>query len=227
MRHQHAFLVLVTAVAACSNGNAAAGPGADVRSIDGAATAHVTTCESTISGSTHANVKVPAGSTCGLDNVTVQGNVIALEGARVSVRGSHVRGNIQGEKAAVVRISGGVVDGSIQIQDGSSPGEDGVSITDGTLLTQGNIQITKMRTGRIIITDAVVEKGNVQLQENEVSSALDVRRNRVAQNLEVRKHRTGAVKTVSNNTVGQKLTCDENSSPFVVSANTARDSDCP
>lgn len=187
---------------------------------------NTTSCDAAIAGGTYENVNVPPGSNCTLENVTVNGNVTALEGARLVVRDSRVTGNIQGDKAALLHVVGGTIGGNIQIADGDSPGEDGVSISGGTVLTQGSIQVTKMRTGRILITDAILEKGNVQVEENEVTGGLEVRRNRVAQNLEVRKHSTTAAKVVSDNVVGQKLECRENAAPFAAAANSAGEDAC-
>jgi hypothetical protein len=178
-------------------------------------------CTGVVVGGAYENIKVEEGATCTLRGVTVSGNVVALKDARLFVEDSRVDGNIQGENAAVVHVRGGRLGGSLQIHEGASPGELGVSITGGVLLTQGNIQITKMRTGRIVVTDAVVEKGNLQMEENAVTTALEVARNRVAQNLEVRKHGGGAAKVVRDNTVGQKLECTENDPPFVGSPNAA------
>lgn len=187
----------------------------------------VTTCSGAISTGTHENVKVPAGSSCTLQGVTVKGNVVALENARLTIDNSTINGNVQGEKAAAVHISGGTIGGNIQIQDGWSPGELGVSITGGVRLSNGSIQVTKMATGRIVIADAIVEKGSLQLEENSVSEAVEILRNRVAQNLEFRKHLSSAAKTVSENLVGQKLECKENSPPFTAAANSAVDHHCP
>lgn len=182
-------------------------------------------CTGVVVGGTYENVTVPEGSTCTLRGVTVSGNVVALRNARLFVEDSRVDGNIQGDKAAVVHVRGGRLDGNLQMQEGVSTGELGVSITGGTVLTQGNIQVTKMRTGQIVVTDAVLEKGNLQVEENEVTTSLEIARNRVAQNLEVRKNRGGAAKVVRENTVGQKLECKENDSPFVGGPNAASEAE--
>lgn len=182
-------------------------------------------CPGVVVGGTYENITVQEGSTCTLRGVTVSGNVVALKDARLFVEDSRVDGNIQGDKAAVVHVRGGRLGGNLQVQEGVSTGELGVSITGGTVLTQGNIQVTKMRTGQIVITDAVVEKGNLQLEENEVGTGLEVARNRVGQNLEVRKNRGGGAKVVRENTVGQKLECKENESPFTGGPNAASEAE--
>lgn len=182
-------------------------------------------CTGVVVGGTYENIKVEDGRTCTLRGVTVTGNVVALENARLFVEDSRVDGNIQGENAAVVHVRGGRLGGSLQIHEGVSAGELGVSITGGTVLNQGNIQVTKMRTDRILIADAVLEKGNLQVEENAVTGSLEVTRNRVAQNLEVRKHHGGAAKVVRDNTVHQKLECKENESPFVGGPNAASEAE--
>jgi hypothetical protein len=182
-------------------------------------------CTGVVVGGTYENVTVPEGSTCTLRSVTVRGNVNALTNARLVVEDSRVDGNVQGDKAAVVHVRGGRLGGNLQVHEGSSTGEVGVSITGGTVLTQGNIQVTKMRTGQIVITDALVEKGNLQVEENELATGLELARNRVAQNLEVRKNRGAGAKVVRENTVAQKLECKENDSPFLGGPNAAAEAE--
>jgi hypothetical protein len=182
-------------------------------------------CSGIVAGGTYETIKVEEGSTCTLRGVIVRGNVVALKNARLFIEDSRVDGNIQGENAAVVHVRGGRLGGSLQIQEGISTGELGVSITGGTVLTQGSIQITKMRTGQIVVSDAILEKGNLQIEENAVSTGLETTRNRVAQNLEVRKNLGGAAKVVRDNTVGQKLECKENESPFVGGPNVASEAE--
>jgi cytoskeletal protein CcmA (bactofilin family) len=170
---------------------------------------------------TFANVFVPAGRTCHLSRSTVSGNVLAREGSRLFVSDTRVQGNIDGVEARVVQVRGGSLGGSIQIQEGSSPGEVGASVTGGTVLSQGNITIQKMTTGTIRIADVVLRKGNIQVQENSVDSRLELVGNRVAQNLQVFVNRGGGAKTVRGNTVGQTLECKENTRPFTGGPNRA------
>jgi hypothetical protein len=132
-------------------------------------------CTAIVVGGSYDNVTVPEGSTCTLRGVTVRGNVVALKNARLFVEDSRVDGNIQGENAAVVHVRGGRLGGNLQVQEGVSTGELGVSITGGTVLTQGDIQIAKVRTGQIVVADAVLDKGNLQLEENEVATGLEGR----------------------------------------------------
>ena len=124
-------------------------------------------------------------------------------------------------ESRTVQVVGGSLGGSIQIQDGSSPGQIGVSVTGGTVLSQGNITIQKLTTGTIRITDAVLHKGNIQVQENVIGSSLDLRRNRVAQNLQVFVNSGAAAKVVQGNRVSQTLECKENTLPFTGGPNHA------
>jgi hypothetical protein len=218
-------LIGVTAAAiACSDSAAPAGALSSFG--DGTTNGHSAPlsdgyCSGVISGGAYENIKVREGTACTLIDVRVKGNVVALQDARLFVQGSRVEGNIQGENAAVVHVLGGVIGGSVQIHEGSSPGENGVLITGGTVLTQGNIQVTKMRTAQIVVEGALLMKGNLQVEENTVSDLLDVTGNDVRQNLEVRKNRGDGGKFVTVNTVRQKLECRENSGPFTGAPNNA------
>ena len=189
-------------------GPGARGSGDDVR------------CTGTLTG-TFDNVTVPVGATCTLVNSTVEGNVKALEDARLFMSDNHVRGNVEGDKARIVQVSGGTVDGNIQIKDGSSPSELGAAVTGGTVVTGGDIQIEKMSTGRVLVEDARVLKGNIQITENVAGTAIEILRNDVAQNLQVFKNRGGGSKSVTGNAVGQDLQCKENLAPFAGGPNTA------
>ena len=177
-------------------------------------------CTGTLTGSFD-EVTVPVGATCTLSGSTVKGNVKALENARLFMSDTHVGGNVEGDKAAIVQVSGGRVDGNIQIKDGTSHGELGASVTGGTIVTGGDIQIEKMHTARVLVADARVLKGNLQVVENSTSGSLEILRNHVAGNLQVFKNRGGGNKVVSGNTVSQDLQCKENSSPFTGGPNAA------
>jgi hypothetical protein len=181
-------------------------------------------CRGTVSG-TFANVFVPAGATCTLQNATVNGNVLARERSRLYVSNTRVAGNIDGVEARVVQVRGGSLGGSIQIADGSSAGELGAAVYGGTILTQGNIQIKKMNTGKIRIADVRLRKGNIKVEENSTSSTLEVVRNYVAQNIQVWKNRGSGYKTVRGNRVLQIIQCKENTARFVGGPNTAGDTE--
>jgi hypothetical protein len=179
-------------------------------------------CRGTFTG-TFENVIVAEGATCTLTSATVSGNILAKDGSRLYVYETTTAGNIDGVESAILHVRAGRVDGSIQVQDGVSPGKVGVKVSGGTLLTQGNITVQKMQTGSILITDARLPKGNILLQENTVSSRLSLLRNTVAQNLQVFVNGGAGAKAVTNNHVGQTLSCKENQLPFIGRPNTAGD----
>jgi hypothetical protein len=181
-------------------------------------------CRGTVSG-TFANVFVPAGATCTLQNSVVNGNVLARERSRLYVSATRVSGNIDGVEARVVQVKGGSLGGSIQIADGWSAGELGAAVYGGTVLTQGNIQIKKMNTGNIRIADVKLRKGNIKVEENVTSSSLQVVRNYVAQNIQVWKNRGSGQKTVRGNRVLQIVQCKENTRPFVGGPNAAAEAE--
>lgn len=179
-------------------------------------------CRGTVTGSFE-NVYVPEGATCTITGAVVKGNILAKDRARLYVHETTTGGNIDGVEAAIVHVRGGSLEGSIQAQDGRSTGTVGVRVYGGTVLSQGNITIKKMNTGSISITDAILRKGNIQVQENTVGTRLEILRNTVAQNLEVFVNTGAGAKVVTGNRVGQKLTCKDNRAPFTGAPNTAGD----
>lgn len=225
----HPLIILCLAiVTACSSAQgpldqSAGGPAADPPTT-GTETDENFECSGTVRG-TFANVFVPAGASCTLQGSTVNGNVLAREGSRLYVSDTRVAGNIDGVEAAVVQVRGGSLGGSIQIADGSSPGDLGAAVSGGTVLSQGNIQIIKMRTGHIRIADVSLEKGNIKVEENSTGSGLEVEGNSVAQNIQVFKNRGEGGKTVRHNRVGQVLQCKENAAPFVGGPNAAAEAE--
>ena len=180
-----------------------------------------TPCIGALSG-TFDNVTVPFGASCTLQHSTIRGNLRALEDAQLYVLGTLVHGNIQGDRARVVQVVGGQVDGDIQILAGTSPGALGAAVTGGTVVTFGNIQIQQMRTGRILISDAHVNTGNIQVTENVVGDRLEILRNFSGANLQVFGNSGAGPKTVAGNTVALSLQCQGNDPPFTGQANTAR-----
>jgi hypothetical protein len=226
---------LVLAATACASGNEPtnsrlgdeagfSGPGADGDGPPPGGVDENFNCRGTAEGSFD-NVFVPAGATCRLENSTVSGNVLAREGARLHVVNTVVDGNIDGVEARAVVVEGGRLGGSIQIADGDSPGELGAAVIGGTVLTQGNIQVIKMRTGRILITDVRLEQGNIKVEENLVGDGLEVRNNDVAQNLQVFKNGGTGPKEVRDNRVRQIAQCKENSAPFTGGPNDAAEAE--
>lgn len=181
-------------------------------------------CTGTVTG-TFANVFVPADATCRLQDATVNGNVLARERSQLYVSGTRVAGNIDGVEANIVQVEGGSLEGSIQIADGQSPGALGAAVFGGTVLTQGNIQIVKMNTGRILIADVRLEKGNIKVEENSTGEALEVLRNYVAQNIQVNVNRGSGAKAVRDNRVLQIVQCKENTTPFEGGPNNAAEAE--
>ena len=106
-------------------------------------------CRGTISNRTiDDNVKVPAGASCTLSNVTVKGNVQAEENAPVSltVTNSRVDGDIQVKYArTAVTVSGTTVGGNIQVVEGRS------AIALSSNVVGGDIQVFKNSTGATVI----------------------------------------------------------------------------
>lgn len=82
-----------------------------------------------------------------------------------------------------------------------------------------------MNTSRILLTDVTLNKGNIQITENNTGGSLEILRNHVAQNLQVFKNRGSGGKVVSGNTVGQDLQCKENTSPFTGGPNSTGDTE--
>ncbi len=179
-------------------------------------------CVGSFTGGRYKEVFVPEGRTCTLAGAEVSGNILAREGARLFVSDTRVDGNIDGVKAAVVQVRGGTLGGSIQISEGSSPGALGAAVI-GTVLSQGNIEITKMRTGSVRVEGARLDKGNIKLEENTTSAALAAVRNAVAQNLQVFKNDGAGAKTVRDNRVFQIVQSKENTRPCTGGPNQAGD----
>ncbi len=183
----------------------------------------ISSCSQGLTG-TFEDITIRRGETCTVRDAVVNGNIKALEGSRLYVMDTRVRGNIQGDEAAIVHVTRGTVNGDIQISDGRSPGAVGASVV-GTTVTGGNIQIEKMRTGSIVVSDARVLEGNIQVVENSTSDRLRIEDNRVGGNLQVFKNAGAGSKTVRGNTVSQDLQCKENSTPFTGGPNSAGDTE--
>ena len=220
-------LSLCLALAACDSGTGIDAPNALSAGDESATTVNADgdyNCTGTVTG-TFENVIVPPGATCRLQRADVKGNVLAKERATLYVSGTDVEGNVDGVEARLVQVNGGTIGGSIQIADGSSEGELGAAVYGGTVLTQGNIQIIKMRTGSIRIEDVRLEKGNIKVEDNSTSRSMVVENNVVAQNVQVLKNRGSGSKSVRHNTIGQAVQCKENSAPFTGTPNRAGDAE--
>jgi hypothetical protein len=177
-------------------------------------------CRGTVTG-TFQDVIVPAGATCTIQGSTVNGNVLARERSRLFISATRVAGNIDGVAASVVQVKGGSVGGNIEVGDGSSPGEVGVAVYAGTVLTRGDLRVRRMNTGEIRIADIRLRNGSITVEENFVSSSLRVVRNFVAKDVTVRRNRGAGQKIVRNNEVLQTIKCEENAPPFVGGPNQA------
>lgn len=219
----------IAALTACASDSAGGLGPSDPRNLEGIDVDTLTRvnaegdyyCRSGVTG-TFENIIVPEGATCTVASATMKGNFLAKDGARLYVLEVAIKGNIEGAEAAVVHVRGGRIEGNIQAQEGSSEGE-GIRVSGGTVLTQGNITIKKMRTGTITITDTYLVKGNIQVQENTVGDAIQITGNRVAQNLEVFVNDGNGAKVVTGNRVSQKLSCKDNQGPFTGTPNQAGD----
>jgi hypothetical protein len=103
------------------------------------------------------NVLVPVGASCRLLNVTVTGNVKALENSRLYINGTNVRQNVIGDKADVVQLVGNTLVGPVPA--GRNTVRENVLITDGdntpasgstnvamcsTTVEEGKVHIEKM-----------------------------------------------------------------------------------
>ena len=221
MKYPAILLAAAVTVIACQDANEPAGINEDAMNAQVGTTSDER-CVGTLSG-TFENVFVPVGKTCTLQNSTVQGNVKALPNSRLYMTNNRVKGNIDGDEAVLVHVRGGTVEGSIQIKEANSPSALGASITGGTVLTQGNIQIEKMNTGGILIADVVLTKGSIKVEENLTRTRFEIVRNRVAQNVQVFKNRGTNQKFVRNNRIGQIVQCKENQRPFTGGPNQAGD----
>lgn len=177
-------------------------------------------CTTALTGTYDDDIIVPVGGICTLQGATVDGNVKALEGAELYVIDSRVTGNIEGDEARIVHVLGGTVEGNIQIKDGTSSRAMGAMVV-GTTVTEGNIQIEKMRTGEILVDGAAVLKGDLQVVENHTSIRLHLLNSPVAGNLQVSKNQGAGDKLVQQNEVSQALQCKENTSPFTGGPNAA------
>jgi hypothetical protein len=172
------------------------------------------------------------GSISLFDRNRVLGNVSAVDDAFLNVLDSWVDGNVEGDKALVVDVLRSVVGGNITAREGTG----GFARVCGTVVENGNIQVTKLSDSGVLIGDDFfcgfgfgggneVRKGNIQAAENLIAPAfrtLGIDQNTVPQgNLQVLKNRGDSEKTVQFNTVGKNLQCFENTPPFVGTPNTA------
>jgi hypothetical protein len=178
------------------------------------------------------NVVVPEGAFCDITNAQVQGNIKALRDSTLFVAGNNrIGGNVEGDKARDVEIfnRGALLPNIIQ--------GNGVIVEDsiatficGAMIPRGDIIVVKNRGGLLGIGGPfcvgfgggnTVERGNIKVEDNVITSSFEVSDNRVGQNLQVFKNAGSASKRVANNTAGESVQCFDNVPPFVGGPNFA------
>lgn len=184
----------------------------------------------TLSGTSVRQVLVPENSSCTLDNVTVEKDVVVLEGGRVFVSGSTIGDDLRAEDAASIRVDCRVVSGACS--DTSSVGDDivvsgttsvpsgfsanyicnGTSVGDGVEISESN---TPWQIGGGFCENStqpvrgVAIGGELEVEGNQAPVGID--RNRIARDLDVEDN--GALVTITNNFVGDDLECHDNNPP--------------
>lgn len=151
------------------------------------------TCTSTMSGTRDDNIYVPAGRSCTLNNINLDGDVKLGSRASVTINGGSISGNVQAEEAhpASVVVKGTRIDGNVQV---------------------------KYATGTVSVTNATVD-GNIQVEEGRAN--VTINGNRVGGDVQLFKNPAGA-KAINNNTIGGNLQCKENTPPPTGSGNVVR-----
>jgi len=153
-------------------------------------------CAELAGGSTDADVRVPAGETCTLDNARVGPNVILARDATLHARGSSIGGNVLSEGAAAVNLlDGTTVGGNIHVERSG-----GVQVIDARV--DGNIHL-EHNTGMIVINNSVVD-GSIEIEEN--TGGVEISGNTVGGKLECEENTpppTGGGNTVNGEREGQ------------------------
>lgn len=172
------------------------------------------------------NVVVPEGAFCDISNSQIKGNIKALRDSTLFVSGNNsIGGSVEGDKARDVEIfnRGGLPN---VIQGNGVIVEDSIeTFVCGAVLPHGNIVIVKNRGALLGVGGPfcagffgggnTLERGNIKVEDNVISSSLEVSDNRVGQNVQVYKNSGAAAKRVANNTVGESVQCFDNVPPFV------------
>jgi hypothetical protein len=172
------------------------------------------------------NVVVPEGAFCDISNSQIRGNIKALRDSTLFVAGNNqIGGNVEGDKARDVEIfnRGGLPN---VIQGNGVIVEDSIeTFICGAVLPRGDIIVVKNRGALLGIGGPfctvffgggnTVERGNIKVEDNVITSSFEVSDNRVGQNLQVFKNTGPASKRVANNTVGESVQCFDNTPPFV------------
>jgi hypothetical protein len=179
------------------------------------------------------NVVVPEGALCDITNSQITGNIKALQNSTLFVAGGNtIGGNVEGDKARDVEIFNrgallpNVIHGNGVIVEDSIE-----TFVCGAVLPHGNIIIVKNRGALLGVGGPfcagffgggnTVERGNIKVEDNVISSSLEVSDNRVGQNVQVYKNTGAASKRVANNTAGESVQCFDNLPPFVGGPNFA------
>ncbi len=102
------------------------------------------------------NVKVTR--SCGLDQVSVKGNVMVERGATLNMYNSRVEGNLESKgRFQQVTASGNTIDGNIQLKEG-------VAADLKNNHVDGNIELEK-NTGKLVVQSNSID-GNLVCKEN-------------------------------------------------------------
>jgi hypothetical protein len=199
-------------------------------------------CNGVFAGATFDNVVVPENGACTLVGSTVRGNVKVLTNAYFEANATRVIGNVEGDRALTIFVhEGSQVGGNVQgdktaqvflfDSDVAGNAEAKESIEDfGAaqvcgMSIGGNVEVQKMGTDVLVGDPLALDcagntvEGNIKVEENFTDVELTIRGNTVRGNLEVFKNEGPSDKAVQSNTGGEKLTCKENSPPFVGSPN--------
>jgi hypothetical protein len=180
-----------------------------------------TECVGLLHSGTFQNVIVPPGRTCFLVQSTVTGNVIALEGSRLTTSENEIAGNIEADKAGFAELVSDIVGGDVVIADGRGDAEaPGSFRVDRLTLTHGNVH-ARGNDGGLTIRDNQLLEGSIDVKDNVASTFLNVSRNQVARNIDVSKNTGPGNKTVRANTAGHSIKCHRNEPPFFAELNVA------
>lgn len=183
----------------------------------------ITECMGTITGGTYDRIVVPAGATCHLDGVTVNGNVRIFAGSALVSNGSTINGSVRGDGARTVRLDdtdviGTGTAGNINLQGtlrriiiGASGCIVDPSVGNNITLINnfGNIGICEMTTGETIVLQG--NDGLIGVHNNTIGNSLNVQDN------------TGAYTRIRDNevgtTMGGSINIQDNRSQVVVLRN--------
>lgn len=152
-------------------------------------------CTSSLSGSYDDTIYVPAGRSCTLTDIRLDGDVKVGSNASVTINGGTISGNVQAEEASPrnVVVNGARIDGDIQV---------------------------KYATGMVSVSGVTVN-GNIQVVEGR--SSININDSRVGGDVQVFKNPAGA-KTINRNVIDGNLQCKENTPAPTGAGNVVRGS---